>query len=86
MSPIAPDPVLDAKAPGGPLAERWSKHKFELKLVNPANRRKFHVLVVGTGLAGASAMRGSGVCWLRRPARHAAACRPMPRPRRPPRR
>ncbi len=55
MSPIAPDPVLDAKAPGGPLAERWSQHKFELKLVNPANRRKFHVLVVGTGLAGASA-------------------------------
>ena len=47
--------ALDAKCPSGPLAERWDKHKFELKLVNPANKRKFHVLVVGTGLAGASA-------------------------------
>ncbi|MCK6446235.1 MAG: fumarate reductase/succinate dehydrogenase flavoprotein subunit [Planctomycetes bacterium] len=46
---------LASKCPSGPLAERWSKHRFELKLVNPANRRKFHVLVVGTGLAGASA-------------------------------
>ncbi len=47
--------TLDAKVPSGPIAERWQRHKFELKLVNPANRRKFHVLVVGTGLAGASA-------------------------------
>jgi len=47
--------VLDSKVPSGPMAERWSKHKFDLKLVNPANRRKFDVLVVGTGLAGASA-------------------------------
>ena len=47
--------VLDSKAPSGPIAERWSRHKFELKLVNPANRRKFHVIVVGTGLAGSSA-------------------------------
>jgi succinate dehydrogenase / fumarate reductase flavoprotein subunit len=47
--------TLDAKSPGGPIAERWQRHKFELRLVNPANRRKFHVLVVGTGLAGASA-------------------------------
>jgi succinate dehydrogenase / fumarate reductase flavoprotein subunit len=46
---------LDSKCPTGPIAERWDKHKFELKLVNPANKRKFHVLVVGTGLAGASA-------------------------------
>jgi succinate dehydrogenase / fumarate reductase flavoprotein subunit len=46
---------LDSKVPSGPMAERWSKHKFDLKLVNPANRRKFDVLVVGTGLAGASA-------------------------------
>jgi succinate dehydrogenase / fumarate reductase, flavoprotein subunit len=37
------------------MSERWDKHRFDLKLVNPANRRKFHVLVVGTGLAGASA-------------------------------
>src|SRR3954471_26847 len=46
---------LDAKIPAGPLAEKWSKHKFNLKLVNPANKRKFDVIVIGTGLAGASA-------------------------------
>ena len=46
---------LDAKIPAGPLAEKWSKHKFNLKLVNPANKRKYDVIVVGTGLAGASA-------------------------------
>jgi len=47
--------ALDPKIPGGPLAERWTRHKFALKLINPANRRKFHVIVVGTGLAGGSA-------------------------------
>ncbi len=47
--------TLDAKIPAGPLAEKWSKHKFNLKLVNPANKRKYNVIVVGTGLAGASA-------------------------------
>jgi succinate dehydrogenase / fumarate reductase flavoprotein subunit len=46
---------LDSKIPQGPLAEKWSKHKFNLKLVNPANKRKYNVIVVGTGLAGASA-------------------------------
>jgi succinate dehydrogenase / fumarate reductase flavoprotein subunit len=46
---------LDAKIPGGPLAEKWDKHRFELKLVNPANKRKYTVIVVGTGLAGGSA-------------------------------
>lgn len=46
---------LDSKIPAGPIAEKWDKHKFEMKLVNPANKRKFKVLVVGTGLAGASA-------------------------------
>ncbi len=46
---------LDAKIPEGPLAEKWNKHKFDLKLVNPANKRKYDVIVVGTGLAGASA-------------------------------
>jgi succinate dehydrogenase / fumarate reductase flavoprotein subunit len=46
---------LDAKIPSGPLAEKWSKHRFEMKLVNPANRRKYHVIVVGSGLAGAAA-------------------------------
>ena len=46
---------LDANIPSGPLAQQWEKHKFEMKLVNPANKRKFDVIVVGSGLAGASA-------------------------------
>jgi succinate dehydrogenase / fumarate reductase flavoprotein subunit len=46
---------LDANIPGGPLAQKWDRHRFELKLVNPANKRKFEVIVVGTGLAGGSA-------------------------------
>ncbi len=46
---------LDAKIPGGPLKEKWDRHRFELKLVNPANKRKFDIIVVGTGLAGGSA-------------------------------
>ena len=46
---------LDSKIPSGPLSEKWNKHKFESKRVNPANKRKFTVIVVGTGLAGASA-------------------------------
>jgi len=46
---------LRAKIPDGPLAEKWTKHRFDMKLVNPANKRKHRVLVVGTGLAGASA-------------------------------
>jgi succinate dehydrogenase / fumarate reductase flavoprotein subunit len=46
---------LDAKVPSGPLAEKWTRFKDEQKLVNPANKRKYTVLVVGTGLAGASA-------------------------------
>ena len=46
---------LESKVPEGPLAEKWAKHKFNLKLVNPANKRKYEVIVVGTGLAGASA-------------------------------
>ena len=46
---------LDSKVPAGPLAEKWTNHKFNMKLVNPANKRKFDIIVVGTGLAGASA-------------------------------
>jgi succinate dehydrogenase / fumarate reductase flavoprotein subunit len=46
---------LESKVPSGPIADKWDKHKFEVKLVNPANKRKFTVIVVGTGLAGASA-------------------------------
>ena len=47
--------ALDGYIPSGPLAEKWEKHLFELKLVNPANKRKHTLIVVGTGLAGASA-------------------------------
>src|SRR5438046_3769606 len=49
------DMKLDAHIPSGPLAQKWDKHRFEMKLVNPANKRRFDVLVVGSGLAGASA-------------------------------
>ncbi|GAA4895231.1 succinate dehydrogenase subunit A [Stackebrandtia albiflava] len=49
------EPVVDQKAPDGPIAERWSRRRFEAKLVNPANKRKLSVIVVGTGLAGGSA-------------------------------
>ena len=47
--------ALDGQIPSGPIAEKWDKHQFELKLVNPANKRKHTLIVVGTGLAGASA-------------------------------
>jgi succinate dehydrogenase / fumarate reductase flavoprotein subunit len=47
--------TMDAKIPGGPLAAKWTKYRQEMKLVNPANRRKFDVIIVGSGLAGASA-------------------------------
>ena len=47
--------ALDSKVPSGPIAQKWEKHKFDLKLVNPANKRKFEVIMVGSGLAGASA-------------------------------
>ena len=52
--------MLESKIPDGPLAEKWSKHKFNLKLVNPANKRKYDIIVVGTGLAGASAAASLG--------------------------
>jgi succinate dehydrogenase / fumarate reductase flavoprotein subunit len=51
---------LDAKVPGGPLETKWERHRASIKLVNPANKRKFRVLVVGTGLAGASAAASLG--------------------------
>ncbi|MGA1191493.1 MAG: fumarate reductase/succinate dehydrogenase flavoprotein subunit [Bdellovibrionota bacterium] len=47
--------ILQSGAPGGSLAEKWDNHRFSIKLVNPANKRKYSVIVVGTGLAGASA-------------------------------
>jgi succinate dehydrogenase / fumarate reductase flavoprotein subunit len=46
---------LDPKTPAGPLAEKWNNHKAKLRLVNPANRRKYHIIVVGSGLAGSAA-------------------------------
>src|SRR2546427_2625278 len=46
---------LNSKLPAGPIETAWEKRKFEMKLVNPANKRKFSVIVVGSGLAGASA-------------------------------
>jgi succinate dehydrogenase / fumarate reductase flavoprotein subunit len=52
--------TLDAKIPPGPLADKWDTHKFDLKLIGPNNRRKFTVIVVGTGLAGASAAASLG--------------------------
>ncbi len=47
--------ILDAKIPEGPIQEHWDKHRFDTKLVNPANKRKYKIIIVGTGLAGASA-------------------------------
>src|SRR5213080_2483468 len=47
--------ALDAKVPEGPIAEKWDQHRFEMKLVNPANKRRYEIIMVGSGLAGASA-------------------------------
>ncbi len=52
--------ILDAKIPSGPLADKWSNYKNASKPINPANKRKYHVIVVGTGLAGASAAASLG--------------------------
>jgi succinate dehydrogenase / fumarate reductase flavoprotein subunit len=51
---------LDARIPSGPLADKWDRHRFEVGVVNPKNKRKFSVIVVGTGLAGASAAASLG--------------------------
>ncbi|HSJ71515.1 MAG TPA: fumarate reductase/succinate dehydrogenase flavoprotein subunit [Acidimicrobiia bacterium] len=48
-------PTLYARTPAGPIQQRWEQHRFDTKLVNPANKRKYEIIVVGTGLAGASA-------------------------------
>ena len=47
--------ILDGKCPTGPIETAWDRHRFDMKLVNPANKRKFRIIVVGSGLAGASA-------------------------------
>ena len=46
---------LDSKSPSGPIDKKWESHRFEMKLVNPANKRKYSVIVVGSGLAGGAA-------------------------------
>src|SRR4249919_520574 len=48
-------PLFDTKAPSGPIDQRWQTRKFEARLVNPSNRRKLDVIIVGTGLAGGAA-------------------------------
>jgi succinate dehydrogenase / fumarate reductase, flavoprotein subunit len=55
--PVEPSPplVLDARIPDGPIEQKWEKHKFEMQLVNPANKRRYTIICVGTGLAGAGA-------------------------------
>src|SRR5450432_1297419 len=52
--------VLDSRVPSGPIEQAWEKARFEMKLVNPANKRKFNIIVVGSGLAGASAAASLG--------------------------
>jgi succinate dehydrogenase / fumarate reductase flavoprotein subunit len=52
--------TLDAKVPEGPIEEKWTKHRFDSKLVNPANKRKYEIIIIGTGLAGASAAASLG--------------------------
>ncbi len=52
--------TLDSKIPAGPIQEKWTNHKFNIKLVNPSNKRKYDIIVVGTGLAGASAAASLG--------------------------
>ena len=54
------DIKIDSKIPEGPLAEKWTNYKAHQKLVNPANKRKLDIIVVGTGLAGASAAASLG--------------------------
>jgi succinate dehydrogenase / fumarate reductase flavoprotein subunit len=53
-------PVLNSQSPTGPIESRWTRRRFELKLVNPANRRKHHVIIVGSGLAGGAAAATMG--------------------------
>ncbi len=52
--------TLDAKIPSGPIEKKWEKHRFDMKLVNPSNKRKYKVIVVGTGLAGGAAAASLG--------------------------
>ena len=71
---------LRAKIPPGPIEKKWDRHRFEMKLVNPANKRKHTVIVVGSGLAGASAaatlseLGCTTLLRLRRDLPHSGAC------------
>src|SRR5215207_9856703 len=56
----APPGTLNAGIPDGPIEQKWERHRFEMKLVNPANRRRYRVIVVGSGLAGAAAAASLG--------------------------
>ncbi len=47
--------ALNPRTPSGPIQDKWDKHRFEMKLVNPANKRKYTIIVVGSGLAGGAA-------------------------------
>ena len=76
--------ILDAKIPAGVLSEKWDNHRFSMKLVNPANKRKYRIIVVGSGLAGGSAAATLGelgynvncFCYQDSPRRaHSIACR-----------
>ena len=51
---------LESKIPSGPLADKWDKHRFDINVINPKNKQKFNLIVVGTGLAGASAAASLG--------------------------
>jgi succinate dehydrogenase / fumarate reductase flavoprotein subunit len=60
LEPSTANAVLDARIPAGPIQEKWDRRRFELKLVNPANKRRFKVIVVGSGLGGAAAAASLG--------------------------
>ncbi len=60
MASVQMGKILDGGVPGGALTEKWDQYRFDMKLINPANRRRFKVIIVGTGLAGASAAASLG--------------------------
>jgi len=72
---------LNSKVPSGPIQQAWERRKFELKLINPANKRKYTVIVVGSGLAGASAAAGRWASWGTTYSASASRIRPAARTR-----
>jgi len=75
---------LISNAPTGPIEQSWDKHKFDLKLINPANKRKYNIIVVGSGLAGgaAAASLGSSATTSSASAIRTAPAAPTPSPHR----